>query len=368
MFSFSDKNILIISPESWDFVKVSKHHYARTLAASQNRVYFLNPPDPSINGIQVRQADTDLFVVDYRDPYKGVRFLPGPARKFLFKRLYKKFQQKAGIAFDVVFLFENSRFYDLDFLPPHVYSIYFQVDENQNFHPLEAARHAGLAIAINDIIQKILSGARTPVFILPHAFSGQFSSSAIAFWKGEKFYKKGNIRLRACCVGNLDQYFNDFNLLASLVRALPDVDFVFIGPYQVHGSMYNAIKDCSNVRLTGQVPADTIPSLLDEADILFFAYRDDFLSSSHKVMEYLASGKAIVTTRVLGYPEDKDLFFCSGTASQFVPLFREVCDHIEEANSPEKMKKRIQFAMDNTYKARVAQIEELINQHYNKQG
>jgi energy-coupling factor transporter ATP-binding protein EcfA2 len=39
------KNILVISPEAWGKSKLSKHHYALTLAAIGNKVWFLQPPN-----------------------------------------------------------------------------------------------------------------------------------------------------------------------------------------------------------------------------------------------------------------------------------------------------------------------------------
>src|SRR5204862_6214290 len=42
------KTILIISPQAWGGMFLSKHHYAMELAKRGNRVYFLNPPSTDI--------------------------------------------------------------------------------------------------------------------------------------------------------------------------------------------------------------------------------------------------------------------------------------------------------------------------------
>ena len=44
MFSLHNKTILLISPQSWGTMFLSKHHYAIELARRGNTVYFLNPP------------------------------------------------------------------------------------------------------------------------------------------------------------------------------------------------------------------------------------------------------------------------------------------------------------------------------------
>ncbi len=41
----NDKTILIISPQEWGKMLLSKHHYALELAKAGNIFYFLNPPD-----------------------------------------------------------------------------------------------------------------------------------------------------------------------------------------------------------------------------------------------------------------------------------------------------------------------------------
>lgn len=360
-FRFTDKNILLISPEPWNHIKVSKHHYAQVLAQKSNTVFFLNPPSNHVAGISCIKVEENLFQIDYKNSFKGTRFFPKFFRQKINSLLFNRLQQAAGSNFDMVILFENSRFYDLDFLPDNVFSIYFQVDEDQNFHPQQAARSAKLVLAINDTIKDILSHSGKPVYKISHGFSGNFSDYALSIFKGDKTYQRSQLRLKAYYIGNLDHNFSDTELLALLVKSMPNVDFVFIGPYNTSGKLYLLVKDFNNVKFYGKVPATAIPKILDEADLLFFAYRDDFLSSSHKVMEYLASGKAIVSTNVKGYPEDEDLFYTSGTSSKFIELFSQICDNIEEANSPVKMRKRIQFAMENTYQSRLTQIEQLAN-------
>ena len=44
---FSDKKILIISPEPWGVNHISKHHYALALIKKGNTVYFLKKVHPA---------------------------------------------------------------------------------------------------------------------------------------------------------------------------------------------------------------------------------------------------------------------------------------------------------------------------------
>src|SRR4030081_3223301 len=43
-FTLKNKTILLISPQGWGPMFLSKHHYAIELAKRGNTIYFLNPP------------------------------------------------------------------------------------------------------------------------------------------------------------------------------------------------------------------------------------------------------------------------------------------------------------------------------------
>ena len=43
-YALRDRTILLVSPNEWGAMHVSKHHYALELAERGNRVIFLNPP------------------------------------------------------------------------------------------------------------------------------------------------------------------------------------------------------------------------------------------------------------------------------------------------------------------------------------
>ena len=69
---------------------------------------------------------------------KGLRFYPKKIRNFTEKKWLEKLEDKIGQRFTTVWLFENSRFYDMSFAERRL-KIYHQVDLNQNFHVREAA-------------------------------------------------------------------------------------------------------------------------------------------------------------------------------------------------------------------------------------
>ncbi len=132
--------ILIISPEPWEGHFVSKHHYACELARRGHRVLFYGPPEAmgTMRLEPVTDAHGDLLVLRAPRVAQGLRFLPSPLRRALEARWLGKVEQLAGARIDVVWNFENSRFFDMNFAGKRL-TIYQQVDLDQAFHPAKAA-------------------------------------------------------------------------------------------------------------------------------------------------------------------------------------------------------------------------------------
>jgi glycosyltransferase involved in cell wall biosynthesis len=360
-FSFDKKNILLISPEPWNYVFVSKHHYAIELAKKGNQVYFINAPSSKQKGITIREEQDypGLFIVDYRILFKGQRFLPGFLRRTIDRFFFRQLQKKAKCKFDVVINFENSRFYDFRFLPPDILSIYFQVDENQDYHPLVAARSANITLAINEEIRLFLQQSGKEVFKISHGFSGTLSGQAKDIIEGQYNYQPTNKNLTAAYVGNIDNGYVNQDLLIELVQAYPEITFILYGPYSAKGKVYQSLMGMANVIFKGKIPSYMIAGELAKADILFYLYIDSFDSSSHKVLEYLASGKAIIGNQLKEYQEADFISFADSKI--YLAKFKELISTIKERNNTDLMRKRIEFAVNNNYGKKLLQVEEIIN-------
>ena len=67
-----NKTILIISPQPWDHIAISKHHYANELAARNNTVYFLEPPNPELScpvSIRPSKDQPRTKIISYRPSF-----------------------------------------------------------------------------------------------------------------------------------------------------------------------------------------------------------------------------------------------------------------------------------------------------------
>ena len=104
------KNILIISPESWSHIWVSKHHYARTLASMGAQVVFANPPK---NQWRLQKSENDkLQILDYPKFITGLRKFPSWISQRLIKKKLIQIEAYCDLTFDIIWSFDNSVFFD----------------------------------------------------------------------------------------------------------------------------------------------------------------------------------------------------------------------------------------------------------------
>ena len=359
---FVKKNILIVSPEPWSHVFVSKHHYALELAKRGNKVFFLNPPSLNRKLEITASPYGNVFIVDYSVRVKGQRFLPGFLRRNIDRKTYNSIQRQAGARFDVIWNFENSRFYDFRFAPDEVLNIYHQVDLNQDFHPQLAAKTADICFCTTDFIKEKLLKYNTRVYKIHHGVS------STAFFEKSDFLPedKSSKKIKVAYIGSLDIPYLDTELLKGLVEKFPNVEFLLVGPYQLQGRIHQLLSTFNNVNFTGAVDSDKIKNYLKDSDILLLCYKAEIfreqLANPHKMMEYLASGKIIVATYTDEYKDKEQLVLMSKTNKDLPDLFQYAIEHLPELNSCERKEKRIAFAMEHTYDRQLNKIEGFINQ------
>lgn len=357
-------SILIISPEIWASNFVSKHHYALALARNGSNVLFLDPPDNSLSCVLIEPTESNPNLLRVRGPRVaiGLQWMPGFIRRWLEGRWLQKLEAKTGLRIDVIWLFENSRFYDMSFAGPRL-KIYHQVDLNQNFHPEISARSADICLFSSDLILRQLESFNEHSYFIQHGVAVTTSVPLIPS-KIPAFSQK--YRPRVAYVGNLNIPYLDVEVFVAVVKSQPCVEFHLVGCIDHNSLLYQSLCEYSNVVWWGQVRSDLIPTILAEMDILMLCYSQQYekqVSNPHKIMEYLASGKTIVATYTDQYRNSEDLLvMCdAGSNEDYVQLFDSVLLNLYHYNSPEMMAARRAYAGKHTYPRQVERIKSLLD-------
>lgn len=349
---FINKSILIVSPEPWDHIFVSKHHYATHLASLGNKIYFLNPP---ADNEECKETIYDnLYSVSYRGFIKGLRFLPTFIQRTVFRKVFDKLQELCNTKFDIVWSFDNSVFFDFKALPDSVYSISHIVDWTQDFEFKKASLTADLCLSTSKYILEKQKKYNLKSYNIGHGFN-EINNNL------KTFPLKGNNKVNCGYAGNLDIKYIDWQIVEKLIKHNPNVDFHFAGQWKNKDRFTNISLE-ENFHFYGKLDANDLPSFYGEMDLLLLVYQyekyPEQLANPHKVMEYLASGKMIISNWLEEYSAlHGHLISMSKNASDLIECFNKVTSDFDFWNSAKKMAQRKEIAMKSNYMNKIKEIE-----------
>jgi len=361
------KNILIISPEPWNWQYVSKHHYAITLAKKGYQVYFLDPPNNSLQDIKITKTEfQNLFNITAPQVSKGLRFYPKKIRNIIEKRWLEKLEKRIKNRFTVIWLFENSRFYNMEFAKDRL-KIYHQVDSSQNFHIKEASSSADICFCVTDYIKRDLLPYNKKVFKISHGMNFINKEATLSKTQQKHFNQS---KVNVAYIGNLDMIYINEQILYTIARKYPNITFHFIGSYSENGALFKLCKEINNIIWWERVESLLISKILEKIDISLLTYRveeyREQLANSHKILEYLYSGKVTVATYTDEYKDKRELLEMVDNSSDYIEKFKEVVDNLEFYNSKEKQQARIEFSKNHSYDNQLEKIISLIKKYTSK--
>ena len=150
----------------------------------------------------------------------------------------------------------------------------------------------------------------------------------------------------------------DFDLLAAVARARPDWSIVLIGDEQADAS---AVAGLPNVHRLGRRRNDELPAYCKAFDVGLIPYRiSDQLPFRNpiKLREYLAAGLPVVSTPIPDVRRYERWCSIADTAPGFVAAIGAAL----RSDSPELRQERSRAMMDETWSARVAEIDRALTQ------
>ncbi|NII24084.1 glycosyltransferase family 1 protein [Pseudoflavitalea sp. X16] len=378
-FLFKDKTVYILSSEKWGTMRISKHHYAIELAERGNEVYFIEPPDLNNKGIRIVPSGehASLYVVKYRPIYRGKRFLPGFIYRVLIWGQITYLRKAIGKLPDVVWCFDPYRFLNLTWFKAPV-SIFFAADLfSQHFLPEESLT-ADICFGVSDSIIDLLKLTGKNVQFINHGLNRFFAETATGYLselKNDQSHPKEDITVGY--VGNLLMEAPDRETMRQVITAHPNIKFIFWGQYEKEGNLVafnnpqvfafiEFLRSQPNVILRGAVHPSVLSEECKKVDIFWLCWQLNISkiwdgSNSHKVMEYLSTGKPVVSHYISTY-KDSNLVDMLKTRdnSGYADLFARVVRRVKEGEPVDRQRERIIFSMSNTYQSHISSIEALV--------
>jgi glycosyltransferase involved in cell wall biosynthesis len=378
-------NIVILSPEPWGKMLVSKMHYALELIKKGNKVFFVNPPR-QLNGSglavikEVREGG-NLVIVD-TNVVPGSLFLRHKLF-FLYKGINRRYIRaiKKAIAakVDQVWSFNPNVYIDLRHFGAEK-SILLLYDFYQGDHIFKAAGSADALISVSQVILEHYKETPPPKLLVQHGLGQSFAGKALEKLKKAEFEIQKGDKIKIGYTGNLLRAGMNTIIARQIIERHPEIAFHFWGPYSMQDNNVNAVGGSiaeelasfidflqrqRHVVLHGVVEQKALAEGIFEMDAFLFLYSPrtevNAASNSHKLLEYLSTGKSIISTQVSNYA-GMDLLIMSNLHEEdsLPELFSKVIKDLPRYNSKERQLARMNFALDNIYSRQVERIQQFI--------
>lgn len=364
---FKGLQILIISPEAWGINMLSKHHYAIELA-QENQVYFLNPSKPHFKKITLEKHDSikNIIIINYTSWVKGLTILPPWLSDILAWLDIQRISKLTKNTFDVVWNFDMYRYQNAKLFHAKI-SILHSVDFTNTSLELRSARYYNIIFSVSHEILEKFKQNNNNAFFINHGVSQYFLQPMSN--NSEASHK----RVACGYVGNLLSFAIHHENLIRIVSSNTNVDFHFIGPYtnsnlgmyEPNEQFLEQLSSFPNVVLHGSLPAEKVAVKIQEYDMFLICYHPEkvgkVVSNNHKVIEYLSTGKVVVSSRTSTYETLAAGLFEMVTDSDDLPKkFSDVVSNIGAYNTNDLVKKRKAFAFENSYSNQIQRIEQLV--------
>ena len=161
-------------------------------------------------------------------------------------------------------------------------------------------------------------------------------------------------------LGTIDDRL-DFDLLLSVVRELPEMNFVFVGPLRRHLADVGRMRAQSNVHFVSPCTPDEAPSVMSAFDVGLIPYRINAYTegvSPIKLYEYLAMEKPVVATPLPYVLRERDCVSIAEDSGSFVRLLKAA---IANPGDPKLRRTRRERAKAHSWELHADTIERLLS-------
>ena len=349
--------VLLISPQHWGTMRVTKHHYAIELAKLGHEVFFLEPTEASwkwsqttFNVIPSDFEGVKLVKQQINVPYNLKFHLKGLFNWFI-KRHIKTLEKQLG-PFDLVWSFDLTNAMPLAYFSNDSKKIFFAADWPLNPDAVKAAEGASLLVSVaQEILDQYPHTINTKKLLIDHGVAECFIE------EGKKPFVKTDEVIRIGMSGNFLRPDIDRPVLQEIIKTHSDLVFECFGAFEPKNSnlggaadqetqvFIDALMQAPNVILHGMVPPETLALELRRMDAFLICYdveKDQSKGTNyHKVMEYLAYGRPIVSNEISSYktPQRQGLISMPSNEMSIIEVFKGTINFLKtsEINQSSKM-------------------------------
>jgi hypothetical protein len=365
------KKAIVVSPQSWGNMFISKHHYAVELVKLGYEVFFVNPPqERKLVGLPcVMKIETEyknLFVIKHSLFFSSYlkfhvpllhHFLIFYQRWFLLRKIGEP---------NLILSFDLTNNFPLNGL--NCKKIFFASDEPRFEQNFISARNADLIISVSGHILDLYSKhfPKTKTLLINHGLCEDFLNIPTS---SSKKYKGINVGLS----GNFLFGDIDYPVLTQIIDENPTIIFHFFGNISKNSNVgadtsdetlknFDNLLSKRNCKFHGVLSKKDLALELNEMDAFLICYNphkgQSSGSNSHKIIEFLSTGKVIISSHFSFY-DKTDIFVMNernNSNSELVKIFESVVSDLNKFNDEQKVQQRKSFAMNNLYQKNIIKI------------
>jgi hypothetical protein len=319
--------VLIISPQHWGTMRVTKHHYAIELAKLGHEVFFLEPTEANWkwrkSRFEVSDCDAEgvnLLRQNINIPY-NLKFHAKKVFDWFIKRHIQNLESDIG-PFDLVWSFDLTNAMPLKYFSNESKKIFFAADWPLNADAVKASESADLLVSVaQEILDQYSDNPQTKKLLVDHGVADCFIE------EGKKPFIKTDDKIRIGMSGNFLRPDIDRPVLLEIIHSHPEILFECFGSYETSNSnlggsinfelanFINELMSAPNVILHGMVSPEVLSKELRRMDAFLICYdvvKDQSKGTNyHKVMEYLVYDRPIITSYISSYVNERLVYMNS---------------------------------------------------------
>ncbi len=316
--------VLLISPQHWGTMRVTKHHYAIELAKLGHDVFFLEPTEASWKwnqtSFKVTPSDAigvKLLKQKINIPY-NLKFHSKRIFDWFIKKHIKRLENQFG-PFDLVWSFDLTNAMPLNYFSKTAKKMFFAADWPLTSDAIKAAEGANLLVSVaQEILDQYPNILNEKKLLVDHGVAECFIEEA-----KKPFVKRDDI-IRIGISGNFLRPDIDRPVLLDIIKTHSDLIFEFFGAFaskesNLGGSVdqdtitfIETLKNTPNVILNGMLLPEVLAIELRRMDAFLICYNVEKDQSKgtnyHKVMEFLVYNRPIVSNYISRYVFDTNNF------------------------------------------------------------